>query len=266
MKILTNTLFLLSLLFTQSPAFADEENDWGENKGFFNTTELLEQKYYLFRLQLDQNFLAKHIVKTNYKIRSADAQELAEKIIRIAGCFHIDPWILAGLIQKESSFEKDAVSPTNAAGLTQFTTRGLKEVNDQLGLNGRVGTYVTNIAYFRERILSCVDPNWIDLWDQVTSTQADETFFKDLKEVLKRDTTLAITYGAVLLKTYTVSIDQAASKENIQLSMSDKYFLGLQRYNGEPGDKKIDYAKNIFDVVEKMYPNPVKFNFTTRME
>lgn len=269
MKTLIKTLFLFSLLLNQGKAQAFEHVDLDEDlveKGFFNNTELLEQKYYLFRLKLDQDFLAKYIVRTNYKVKSAEAQDLAEKIIRIAGCFHIDPWVLTGLIHKESYFVKDAMSPTNAAGLTQFTTRGLKEVNDQLGLNGRVGTYVTNIAYFRERILTCVDPNWIDLWDQVTTTQADETFFKDIKEVLKKDTTLAITYGAVLLKTYTVSIEQAALKENTPLSLSEKYFLGLQRYNGEPGEKKVDYAKRIFEILEEMYPSPVKFNFSSRLE
>ena len=225
MRTLTHILFLSLLLLTQGKAMASEDEIY--DKGFFNTTELLEQKYYLFRLLPEQNYLAKYIVKANYMIKSSEAQELA--------------------------------------GLTQFTTRGLKEVNDQLGLNGRVGTYVTNIAYFRERILSCVNPNWVDLWDMVPTTQADETFFKDLKEVLKQDTDMAITYGAVLLKTYTVSIEQAALKENLPLSMSEKYFLGLQRYNGEPGEKKIDYATQIFDIVEKMYPNPVKFSFSSRV-
>lgn len=262
MKTLTHILFLSLLLLTQGKAFADDEV---YDKGFFNTTELVEQKYYLFRLLPEQNYLAKYIVRANYMIKSAEAQQLAGSIIRIAACFHVDPWVLTALIQKESSFVKDATSPTNAAGLTQFTTRGLKEVNDQLGLNGRVGTYVTNIAYFRDRILTCVNPNWVDLWDMVPTTQADETFFKDLKEVLKTDAEMAITYGAVLLKTYTVSIEQAAQKEGLQLSMSEKYFLGLQRYNGEPGEKKIDYAKQIFDIVESMYPNTVKFNFSSRV-
>lgn len=263
MKTLTHVLFLSLLLLTQGKTMASEDEIY--DKGFFNTTELLEQKYYLFRQLPEQNYLAKYIVKANYMIKSSEAQELAGSIIRIASCFHVDPWILAALIQKESSFVKDATSPTNAAGLTQFTTRGLKEVNDQLGLNGRVGTYVTNIAYFRDRILSCVNPNWVDLWDMVPTTQADETFFKDLKEVLKQDADMAITYGAVLLKTYTVSIEQAALKENLPLSMSEKYFLGLQRYNGEPGEKKIDYANQIFDIVEKMYPTPVKFSFSSRV-
>ncbi len=262
MKTLTHVLFLSLLLLTQGKAIADDEV---YDKGFFNTTELVEQKYYLFRLLPEQNYLAKYIVRANYMIKSAEAQQLAASIVRIAACFHVDPWVLTALIQKESSFVKDATSPTNAAGLTQFTTRGLKEVNDQLGLNGRVGTYVTNIAYFRDRILTCVNPNWVDLWDMVSTTQADETFFKDLKEVLKTDADMAITYGAVLLKTYTVSIEQAALKEGLQLSMSEKYFLGLQRYNGEPGEKKIDYAKQIFDIVENMYPNPVKFNFSSRV-
>lgn len=213
------------------------------------------------KLTPEEDNLVKYIIKTNYKISKEEALEISSNILKISSCFNLDPWILTGLIQKESSFKRDAVSPTNAAGLTQFTSVGFKEVNDQLGFRGREGASEGAILYFNTKINECVDPAWKNLWDKVSVAEDDPEFYNLLKEEIKKDIGVAITYGAILLKTYVAYVDLKNIRNNVELPTSQIYFQALQIYNGEEGDAKVKYAKAIFQNLKALYPTPVNFDF-----
>lgn len=274
MKNLKITLFLFCLS-TLTVANAIEIGD----KGYRLSSTAVIKDYTLFRSSPTISFLTSYIVKTNPRIVRTEAREIASHILNVSSCFEIDPWILTALIQKESTFEKTATSPTNAAGLTQFTTIGFKEVHDQLGFRGREGASENATLYFTSKIRSCIDPSWVDLWARVDVSPTHPAYYNLLKNELRRDTLTSITYGAILLKTYIAYVDNKNnklgltnnllktynanldSKNENMLSDSELYYMALQIYNGEPGEAKVRYAKTIFKFVQRAYPTPLSFPF-----
>lgn len=247
-------LFLFSLIITIK-AQALEVVD----KGYRLSGDSVVKDFTLMRLAPTHGQIASHIIKANYKVNRTDANEIAENILKVSSCFLVDPWILTALIQKESSFQKNAVSSTKAAGLTQFTTIGFKEVHDQLGYRGRTGATENATLYFTSKIRNCIDPSWIDLWARVDISETDPNYYNSLKDILKDDVTAAVTYGAILLKTYLSFVDVRNEEED--MTSSELYFKAMQIYNGEPGEAKVRYAKQIFKNLQDVYPNPVNFPF-----
>lgn len=231
------------------------------DKGFRLPLDSISRDFSLMKLTPKAELIHTYILKTNYRIPKEEARDIAEAIVLVSECFQVDPWILTGLIQKESSFKKDAISPTGAAGLTQFTGIGFKEVNDQLGMRGRVGAPEAITLYFAGKIRSCVDPSWVDMWNRIEEKDDHPEFINLLKEEIKKDITSSIVYGAILLKTYLAFIHSKNSLEAVPLKMSEVYFQALQTYNGEEGDAKVRYAKNIFQNLQSLYPKEVNFPF-----
>ena len=256
MKNFTSILCLLILSITLSANAEDVEII---EKGYRVASDSVIKDYTLMRLTPSQNLIAKHIVKVNYKIDRDDADDIAETILKVSSCLKVDPWVLTGLIQKESSFNRHAVSSTNAVGLTQFTTIGFKEVHDQLGYRGRAGATENVTLYFSSKIRKCIDPSWVDLWNRIRAKEDDPTFYNSLKSILKKDITASITYGAILLKTYLAHLDTRNEEDDV--SSSELYYKALQIYNGEPGVAKVNYAKTIFRNVQNLYPGDISFPF-----
>lgn len=248
---------LLGMYLLANNNYAKEVLD----KGYWLSPTSVAKDFSLLRLRPGHDQIVKHIRKINRSLSRVEAMAIATDIIEIADCFKIDPWLYTALIQKESSFRQSVSSPTGAVGLTQFTSIGLKEVNDQLGIRGRAGAHAKSIQYFTQKIKNCVDPSWIDLWRRVNVPEEDPEFYKLLKEEIKMDTRAAITYGAVLLKTYVARIDDKAEDERRKMQKSEIYYNALQIYNGEEGDAKVRYAKSVFDNLKKLYPNELNFPF-----
>lgn len=252
---LNKTVLLITFFTTLT--YAQEVTD----KGYRLPEISVTKDFTLMSLTPEEEELSKYIIKANYKIPKDEALLIASNVLKISACFKVDPWILTGLIQKESSFKRDAVSPTNAAGLTQFTSSGFKEVNDQLGFRGKESATEIAISYFNKTIKECIDPNWVDLWSKPGVAEDHPEFYNLLKEEIKNDVPVAITYGAILLKTYVSYIETRSLKADIALPTSELYFQALQIYNGEDGDAKVKYAKNIFNHVKSMYPKEFDFLF-----
>lgn len=251
---LYKTLLLLSLA-----AAALEVSD----KGYRFPTNLLSADYTLMKLTPTEESLAKDIKKINYKLSSEETTLYAKQILKVSQCFKIDPWVLTGLIQKESAFKKEAISPTGAAGLTQFTTLGFKEVHDQLGFRGREGASEAATQYLQSTLKGCIDESWVDLWNRIELKEEDPEYYNRLKKELMENSELAIVYGAILLKTYIAHTANRAERNESELQDSEIYFQALQIYNGEEGDAKVRYAKNIFINLKNIYPQEVNFPFLT---
>lgn len=230
-----------------------------DKKGYWVKPNSLAINYSLYRLKPTEEQINNHIKKVNPMLSSDERVELASNIIRITKCFGIDPWVFTGLVDKESSFRAKVVSPTGAAGLTQFTSIALKEVNDQLGLRGREGAHYKNIQYLNDKVKYCVNEGWVELWDRVSVESDHPDFYVQLKEELKNDIEASIVYGSILLKIYLSRINDREGDKN--LKKSSIYFEALKIYNGEEGDNKIIYAKDVMRNSIEAYPKDVQFSF-----
>lgn len=253
-----NAIILLAFSLSFS-AFAEEETI---EKGYRISGTAVIKDFTLLKLTPTQDSLVRYITNINKKVPRVEAEEIASSVLTVSSCLKIDPWVLTGLIQKESSFQRTAVSPTNAAGLTQFTSLGLMEVNDQLGLRGKIGATENAILYFNSKIRDCIDPTWTDLWDRTPVGPNHEDFYSFLKEEIVEDILTAVTYGGILLKTYVAYVDTRNSKSEEVIPLSETYYQALQIYNGESGMAKVRYAKTIFKHVKAMYPQKVNFPFS----
>ena len=76
---------------------------------------------------------------------------------------------------------------------------------------------------------------------------------------MKQNIEIAITYGAVLLKTYMSHLDSRNTRNGTGLETYELYYTALQMYNGEPGERRVNYAKGILRHIKKAYPAPVEF-------
>lgn len=254
MKTILKTLF--SFWFSTSFALVYGQS-LDLNKGFRLPLDIITQDYTLLEKRPEAEYLRRYIQKANYKVPSSDAAAIAEGLVLVSQCLEIDPWIMTGLVQKESSFIKEAVSPTGAAGLTQFTAIGLKEVNDQLGLRGKTGAPEAVTFYFLTQVRGCVDSEWIELWRKIEVPENDPQFYPLLKNQLKQDITSSVLYGAILLKVYLSFITNKNQLETRLLPLIDTYFQALQMYNGEEGEARVKYAKNVFKHTKSVYPDPI---------
>lgn len=251
-----------SLLINSDAEYeANNDNLFMLDKGFRLRTQSIYKHYTFVPLILDEIWLARQIRRGNPKLPESEVQILQKTIRKVSACFNIDAWMLTGLIYKESTFVKNAVSPTNAVGLTQFTTKGIMEVHDQLGHNGIIGAPEEITTYFRNKVYQCINPKWIDPWSMVKSLPGTTRFHNDIKNILKKDHLISVTYGAILLKTFLAYLDNRNDAENLKMTMPELYYNAFQRYNGEEGDAKVRYAQTIFKLVKGMHPWPHKVTY-----
>ncbi len=255
-KIKLTQLILLALTIYSINLAKSYASEYETLKGFRLPEKNITKDYTLMSKTPSTFTIETYILKSNIKIGSKDREEIARNILKVSECFKIDPWILTGLIKKESTFNRFAVSPTKASGLTQFTGVGIAEVNDQLGIRGEQGAPLSSIEYFNTQIKECINPTFKHLWDRIAVKNEDKLFNGMAKKEIMNDIELAIIYGGVLLKTYLAYTDL---KSDAQLSQI--YFLALQTYNGEPGIAKVNYAKAIFKNLESLYPSKTNFKF-----
>lgn len=238
----------------------DEDYEGPEDKGFRLKPSHASMDFAFLnrKIYLDRPYLEKYIKRANYKLPEKEIKVIAQAIDRVATCLKVDSFLLAGLIHKESYYDKNAVSKSGAAGLTQFTSIGIKEVNDQLGLNGIIGAPLDVTEYYRNKIYECINPKWVDVWNLIKVAPGHPKFYDQIKVLIKTNPLIAVTYGGILLKTYVANMHNRNITENLRYSPAEIYFYALQAYNGEPGERKVNYAKKIFSFVYDMYPAPIR--------
>ncbi len=220
-------IFMISLSLSSS---------FAQQKGFFVKNHHLKSNFIISKKTLSISNLSRYIRQTNPSRSSdyMDNEQMAETILRISSCLEIDPYIFTALIRKESSFRTHAKSPTGAVGLTQFTTLGLNEVNDQLGAKGRAGAPVANTEYWLNLMTECVDYDFQALYHQNETIRAQ-------KSVIMNQPKYALYYGSILLKTYL-----AHQKRKIENgTLHDIYRKALEQYNGEVTPRRQSYAAKI---------------------
>jgi soluble lytic murein transglycosylase-like protein len=76
-----------------------------------------------------KNQLFGYIKKSNPTLKDADAKDIAHWIDEYSTKENIDPMLVAALIDRESSFQKKAVSKTGAKGLGQIKSFNFKSLD-----------------------------------------------------------------------------------------------------------------------------------------
>lgn len=219
---------LLNLFINQVLALSDTE-------GYFISHEDLIRNYQIESDYNKRDFLS-YILTENPRVDVEEAVLITEEVIRISQCFKIDARLYLALMRMESNFERGAISHTGAVGLSQFTSIGAQEVNDQLGERGRDYANVRNTNYLNELINNC-SSNWLHLWERAEGWQNQKRLFLE-------DIELSLIYGAILLKVYLA--------KNYEEDLRQNYYNALVNYNGEPGERKYWYARTILKFYDEI--------------
>jgi len=195
---------------------------------------------YQYYNQVTQSDIESFIQTSNNKLKAATVSSLAKNILSAASCYEVDPVYLAGLIRKESTFKTKAKSKTGAAGLTQMTGAGIKELRDQLGNRGKSYARQSNITYFKSTSQRCLGFEWDsfkDLFYNKSNLEVKKAFYNNKK--------FSIFAGAMLLKVYLAN----ATKSCEFCNMSGIYKIALEQYNGDTN--RAQYALKIQSYVNE---------------
>ena len=173
------------------------------------------------------------ISSNNAEIQPQTIQDLATELLTVANCFQIDARMLTSQIRQESLFDANAESVTHAVGLSQLTRIGIAEIEDQLGRRGPDNANPTAISYFKGVIAGCLQDHFAGdfasqtlLWERPEVQQSESR----KKEILKEEPRMALTYGAILLKTLL----SKARVENAAWTTKEVFGRALWYYNGDP--------------------------------
>lgn len=158
---------------------------------------------------------------------------LADPILRLAEITGIDPFIFASLVRKESTFKPDAISHTNAVGLTQMTTIAFAELRNQFGVGAPRFTpqaseifFGMSVAFFKSQEKAQEYVAWL----------ATTTKLESRRRVLV-DTDYSLLTGALLFK--------------IKLALTGgQYQKSLEGYNGSA--VKAPYARQILTATARL--------------
>lgn len=200
------------------------------------TTAQVKRPYILYRAAPNIAGLSDFIQESQPALDAEQADLLAKNIMTVAACFEIDARILTSQIRQESLFDARAESSTRAAGLSQLTRIGIKEVEHQLGAMGPSQAGALAIQYFNGVVNGCLAskfgadfPARTHLWKRVESGSAAEDL-REKKQIIMAEPRIALVYGAILLKTLL----SKSRLENTTWTTKEVYGRALWYYNGDP--------------------------------
>ncbi len=210
-------------------------------------------------LSKDEFLLSKYIYKRFLDIKKSDndylltfnskdlkvrSQRVADFIEVIANTFKIDSLILLGLLERESFFMEQAISHTNAAGLTQMTRWGIGEVMHQLGIvrNEADSKAVEVFRRYYNLVKANIEPFYKIPGLDVLSKYNDKKYWTDtksgVKKLLLENGALSVVFGAIFIKALVAKNCKSSScLENFSLSNKKQaeisYEKSLISYNGD---------------------------------
>ena len=168
---------------------------------------------------------------------------LAKEIVRSSRCYGVDPIVVSALIWRESNFKPLARSDRGAAGLTQMTAPGIREVLDRLSPDS-----TRRLGYLRGLVSRC-HPT---IMFRVGSGAPDAEQVSNWKSALEQNHAEAVAFGVLLLK-----INLAATRPRVSFGEGafDHYREALERYNGDPVIKE-RFAKDVLLLARRMWEPP----------
>lgn len=180
-----------------------------------------------------------------------DTWSMTQKVTAVSACFGIDPFVLAGLIQKESHFNVRVRSHTGAAGLMQLTTPGIEEVSHQLGYRGpsKHGPGVPEVFH---EFINCYYSSIGKIWEDMPREYLNSTRLS--KKWLNEDPDRNLVYGSVLLKLYITkfkSYNYALRNYNGDDKVKVSYALAIQKFSRQMSHYLSQYIPAIEDKSEE---------------
>lgn len=179
----------------------------------------------------EEEIIAKILRKINQyshtPMLARSKESLAQEIYLAARAWKVDPFMFAGLVEKETVFGRDIYNNSGGdSGYTQMTSAGLEELEDQYS-SGRLKNMLENGAsrYFQN--LSSSDfISWISNSSISSSNK---------RRLLREDTSLGLAYGlaagASLLRVY-LSVNVVVYPYSNYNYTPHGYALALAMYNG----------------------------------
>ncbi|MBC7398253.1 MAG: transglycosylase SLT domain-containing protein [Bdellovibrionales bacterium] len=224
------------------------------------------------RIQIEKNFglkqaLPKHelyrlaqiaISEANPRhlgLRDRDIVPLSREVVDTAQCYGVDPVVFISLIWRESNFKPHAQSERGAAGLTQMTRVGIKEVLERLSPVSR-----RRLTQLRQQVKQCS----FQFYRRIPSEISGDTLaaWKNSVMLSRRD---ALVMGALLFKINLAS-SQPETRRGGKLGL---YEEALKRYNGDPL-VKVEFAQAVLARAKRMMDFPkvasVDSRFLSRIE
>jgi len=222
----------------------------------FRISKDLKQDEFLFSKYIFKRFL--DIQKSNntgylnnytskeLKIR---AQRVADFIEVITKTFKIDSFVLLGLLERESFFMEQAISHTNAAGLTQMTRWGIGEVMHQLGIvKNQADTKAVEVfRRYYEIAKKNIEPFYTIPSLKTLSKYNNKTFWIDtksgVKKLLLENGALSVVFGVIFMKALVAKNCKTANclksfSLGDQKTGFDVYETSLISYNGDKTEIK----------------------------
>ena len=137
-----------------------------------------------------------------------------------------------------------AQSPTNAVGITQFTSLALLEANHQLGQFGIKKAKHEAIFFYNKIFTNCIRPNWHPLWNR-------GSVYRQLR-VLKTNPSIALTYGALIFHENLSLSGRGRTRKPVDL-----YRKAFNRYNASAEytgntDELLAHARESFYAADKL--------------
>lgn len=171
------------------------------------------------------------------------AQEQAKLIVEISEIMGIDPFAFTGLIEKESKFNPEAISPGKAVGLTQIVRIAFKEIFHQLGVVKNQADYEA-IEYFQRSYNQArlIFPAIPPLSFYTPHRSLSSYSLSKLKKMLLNNQALSVLFGAIYFKVslslscnteYCVDQFSKVASEKVENYLLGRYRLAFIRYNGD---------------------------------
>ncbi len=253
----------------------------------FEQDEFLLSKYIYKRFldirKSDESDYLDSIKIEDLKLRSSRVADFVEVI---ANTFKIDVLVLLGLLERESFFMEQAISHTNAAGLTQMTRWGIGEVMHQLGLvENEADVKAVNVfrRYYNISRLN-ISPFYKIPSLKELSKYNDKKYWTNtksgVKKLLLENGALSVVFGAIFIKALVAKNCKTSSclanfDSSNNLNAENIYEKSLISYNGDrtaikeckgfklPAsrlEERYCYAKKVL-FASKQAKNYIKSNF-----
>jgi hypothetical protein len=167
-----------------------------------------------------------------------ESNHLTRDVVNVSQCFGIDPIMFTGLIWRESNFKPNSTSERGAAGLTQMTQTGIREVLDRLNPRS-----ARKLGHLRSLVKKC-SPKFYERLSADVSADATTAW----KTSVSKNHVDALVMGALLLKLNLASNYKYFRKFEI-------YRSALEKYNGDP-KVKVRFANDVLTLAKRMISQP----------
>lgn len=202
-----------------------------------------------------RNFYDSYFRSKNLVMSDVTSRSLAQKISTVTQCFGLDEAVFVGLLMQESQFKTDWLQESGS-GITQMTTSGINEIDDQFGKRGLAQADEEMIAAVGNVIQKCIEPKMLNgkKFSPLYKRPGVKGGEASRAEVSK-DVDVALIYGAALLK---IQVVRVRHKLGSNAPWAMVYHAALKAYNANDAYKNATKnGKKVRVQIKEVYPGEV---------